>query len=175
MKFYPIPGNPLYEVSRCGSVKRVAIDSIRRGDSAWRRFGEVILSPQTMKTGYIAVMMPKNGNKTMMYVHRLVATTFIKNPENKEQVNHKDGNKRNNCVKNLEWVTRQENMNHAVGLGLHPTGERIGSSKLTATEVIKIRSLAANGLLTNSEIGEMFGVARLTVSDAVRRITWKHI
>lgn len=64
-------------------------------------------------------------------VHRMVAETFISNPENKPEINHKDGNRLNNNVENLEWNTRQENMNHAVETGLinNPFGKESRNSK----------------------------------------------
>lgn len=64
--------------------------------------------------GYLTVKMDRpNLPRKNMFVHRAVAETFIPNPENKSQVNHKDGNKANNCVENLEWVTPAENQRHA--------------------------------------------------------------
>lgn len=63
--------------------------------------------------GYLKLNLIKNGKKSGYLVHRLVATAFIKNPQNKPFVNHKNGNKLDNSVDNLEWCTAYENMQHA--------------------------------------------------------------
>lgn len=70
-----------------------------------------ILKPEYSNKGYACVILRKNGNNYKFRVHRLVADLFIPNPENKSEVNHKDENKSNNEVSNLEWCTRKENMN----------------------------------------------------------------
>jgi len=96
-----------YYVSDTGIVKR-------RG-----RF----LLPIINKKGY-EVVYPSSPNvegyKTSVMIHRLVAEAFIPNPDNKPQVNHKDGNKRNNHATNLEWVTNTENHTHKIENGLSP-------------------------------------------------------
>ena len=71
------------------------------------------------KNGYLSynLTMP-DGTMKRLYAHRLVATAFIENPLNKKEVNHIDGNKINNCVENLEWVTSKENKKHAIEVGL---------------------------------------------------------
>lgn len=73
------------------------------------------------KQGYLCTRMKDlNGKSHCLYIHRLVAETFIPNPENKPTVNHKDGNKHNNNVKNLEWCTFSENNKHAIENHLRP-------------------------------------------------------
>lgn len=76
-------------------------------------------------SGYLTVSVgDKLSGDSLYLVHRLVAETFIEKPSNKDYVNHKDGDKLNNCVDNLEWCTRSENMQHAFSTGLRKT-ERI--------------------------------------------------
>ena len=71
------------------------------------------IKPSIGSKGYFQVCLTVDGKKRTVKVHRIVAETFIPNPEGKPQVNHIDGNKRNNCVENLEWCTNSENQIHS--------------------------------------------------------------
>lgn len=71
------------------------------------------------KDGYLRLNLIIDRKRKTVHVHTLVAELFIPNTENKPQVNHKDGNKKNNCVENLEWCTARENISHAHRAGLH--------------------------------------------------------
>src|SRR5690606_13275621 len=83
----------------------------------------------------------RKGKAGCLKIHREVATAFVENPENKPYVNHKDGNKRNNKVENLEWVTASENVNHAYAIGLIDTvkGQDKQNSVLKDEDVYYIR------------------------------------
>ena len=74
--------------------------------------------PRINKYGYLVLTLSKDGKAKTHQLHRVVASAFVDNPFNKEQINHKDGNKENNKVSNLEWVTSEENINHAIKTGL---------------------------------------------------------
>lgn len=88
-----------YEVSNMGRIR-----SLRTGN---------IIKQRANSLGYLSVSLKKDRKSKEYRVNRLVALTFLDNPENKPEVNHKDGNKKNNCITNLEWVTHKENMIHA--------------------------------------------------------------
>lgn len=79
----------------------------------WSYRRQKFLSPSKSKRGYLHIVLYKNKKRYDYRIHRLVAMTFLDNPENKEQVNHIDGNKINNYLSNLEWVTPEENIQHA--------------------------------------------------------------
>lgn len=103
-----------YAVSNKGRVKSLARDVSNHTGIIHKP--ERILKQQTDRKGYARVSLGKRKN---LAVHRLVAKAFIPNPQNKPQVNHIDGNKKNNCVENLEWCNNQENQIHAVRTGLN--------------------------------------------------------
>jgi len=98
---------------------------------------EKIMKPQTNTRGYLSIGLMINGKQRMQKIHRLVANAFIANPENKPQVNHIDANKLNNCISNLEWVTQQENIQHAYKNGLFES-QRLALSKARSKPVIDI-------------------------------------
>ena len=84
---------------------------------------------QCYMRGYCRVKLYKNAQPKVFSVHRLVADAFLPNAQNKSQVNHKDGNKGNNTVSNLEWVTQSENQIHAYRTGLNTTAFAIAARK----------------------------------------------
>lgn len=105
----------LYQVSSMGNVKSLE-RQVRANTCGIRTLREKILSDCMNKSGYNLVVLCKNGKRINKMIHRLVAEAFIPNPNNVSEVNHKDENKRNNCVSNLEWCDRIYNANYGTGV-----------------------------------------------------------
>lgn len=172
-KWKPVVGyEGLYEVSSNGSVKsidRVLIDRIGRE----KLFKGRILSTHLDRYGYPICKLWRDGKGKNYTVHRLVALSFLGNENNKPQVNHIDGNKINNSIDNLEWVTNSENDIHAYDLGLRSTrkGVDCNFTKLTEEKVLSIRSMKEKGI-TQNNIARIFNISDGNVSQIVNRKRW---
>lgn len=133
-----------------------------------------VLKTHKMSKGYVSVSLHKEGDHQQRTVHRLVAEAFIPNPEQKPQVNHKDGNKDNNHASNLEWATNSENQLHCCYvLGKMPSAENLANMRAKAFEVNRKPVLCVEtGLVYESvrAAAKAVGVSRFAVSNVVRGI-----
>lgn len=173
-----INGYENYKISNTGRV----INIVRNKE----------LKPCIGGAGYAVITLSKH-NKTKTYnIHRLVAEHFLDEPteeqikwafgtkRGKVHVNHKDGNKTNNHVDNLEWCTTQENTKHAYNMGLSTPvppenkGSTNGQSKLTEDKVLEIRKLFKDGTRQH-ELAKMYNIDSSLISRIVNRKRWKHI
>ena len=143
----------LYQVSTCGNIK--SLPKIRRNGTGTYVQKERLLKPSNTSTGYKKVELCKDGKRKGFKVHRLVAIAFIPNPDNKPEVNHIDGNKINNNIDNLEWVTSSENTIHAYETGL--------SSNKKELDEAKVVELYNNGT-SKEEIAKMFDVSNIVIA-----------
>lgn len=116
-------------------------------------------------------------NGVIEKVHRLVALAFHPNPHNKPQVNHKNGNKRDNQPLNLEWATHAENLKHAgeTGLMAHLPGEENGFAKLTEDKVREIFELRKNRSMTQRAVAKLYGISQAHVWRIAHRHVWAHL
>jgi len=126
--------------------------------------------------GYVQLVIYSNKIKKRIKLHRVIALAFIENPEHKLCINHKNGNKLDNRVENLEWCTHSENIIHAYKTGLWKpvNGERQGSSKLKEADVIKIKELLKTKL-SQEEIASGFNINRKVISLIKNNMAWKHV
>jgi hypothetical protein len=150
-----VPGyENLYMVSSLGRVMSVPCEQVR-GTHPYAKPG-IEVTDHDNGRGYRVLSLYKNGVQKQYTVHRLVASAFIPNPEGKREVNHKDGNKANNAVPNLEWVTASENMVHADKV-LHVTNK---NRTLSEEQVIAIRE----DTRTEKEIAEDYGMTQSSIN-----------
>lgn len=147
-----------YLVDEFGNVYTVR----RRGTSGG------ILPQRKNSTGYMRVDLQRGKTKHSVFVHRLVADAFIPKIDGKNVVNHKDGNKLNNHVSNLEWCTHAENIQHAYANGLvgdlhHACGEKHHGSKLSDDDVISIYKEYRATHKSSLKIAKQYEVSKRTV------------
>jgi hypothetical protein len=148
-----------YQVSNLGNVK--SFDrKVWNGCTFYDKPGRIL---KPIRVGeYLGVQLSHNARTKKFYVHRLVATAFLEKSENRNVVNHKDGDKFNNTVENLEWCTARENNDHATNHGLRGTyGEDNPVTKYSNETVIKMRTDYETGLYTQADIARKYGVSKM--------------
>jgi hypothetical protein len=144
-----------YEVSNLGQVRRAA--------AGRRTHTGRLLKPTLLRIGYYKVSPVLNGKNRQLYIHRLVAEAFLGSCPDGAEVNHIDGDKTNNRLDNLEYVSHLGNMRHARRLDLLIRGERHGQSKLSDEQAQQIRDARAAGE-SGASVARRFGIAQSTVS-----------
>ena len=154
-----------YKISTRGRIKSFHKGTVR------------IMNLQVTKDGYLRVELHGDGKKRRTQVHILVAETFIPNPEGKPQVNHIDGNKSNNCVENLEWVTASENIRHSVRTGLQRSGCDRPGATLTAEQVRYLRKKYKphDNQFGLNAFAERFGVSSTTIQKALSGKRYRNV
>lgn len=160
----PVPGyEGIYMVSNFGNVISV---SLRKNSQPFKP-----LKLSLCNSGYYKVTLRKNGESSNVMVHRIVAIAFIPNPKHKDQVNHKDGDKLNNMVDNLEWVTRSENQLHASRV--------LGKKHRGSEHSVKINSGIARQIYeesgTNVSLASKYGISDAMVGRIKRGEAWRSV
>ena len=141
----------LYEVSSMGRVR--SVERIVWNGRGYRTVQEKILKPKKAKGGYLQVHLNKDGKDKLYLVHRLVAIAFISNPDNLPQVNHKDENKENNCVSNLEWCSHEYNNNY--GSRTQKTSKPVIAIDKVSGLIIKFPSIMEASRVTGVSCGNI--------------------
>lgn len=155
----------LYQVSNSGRVKSLA----KKAGHSNRN--ERVLKIHTGTKKYQHVVLYSNNKAKCMWLHRLVAQAFIPNPENKPQVNHKNGVKTDNHVENLEWVNSSENIKHAFKHGL------LKPSNSKQVLCVELNKTFESALLASKH----FNMSRNAINQAIRRnhkchgYTWRYV
>ena len=156
-----------YQVSSLGRIK-----SLPRTNVCTTKF--LTRSPN-VRDRYIYCALSKKGKPQKLKVHRMVAEAFIPNPENKKFVDHIAGNKNDNRLCALRWVTFQENIDFAWQTGIYNSiGSNHPQAKLTEGKVREIKKLQIQGV-TGRQIADMYGVNFSTISDIKQGRCWGHI
>lgn len=159
----------MYQVSSLGRVKSLS----RRCSTHWgtRLVPEKLLCPNVKEAGYLCLDLHKDGKSKEFSIHRLVAQAFIPNPNNLPEVNHKDGDKQNNCVDNLEWCTNLDNVRHAIQNGLISRAQlshfqKCGTSAVSKKVICLNTSMVFDSL---NAAGRYFNVSSSTIFNIINK------
>lgn len=166
-----------YEISNTGRIKSLAKFIVNTGNFAGGfhkklHYKEFFVA----KDGYCITKLCRDGKCLNRKIHRLVAQAFIPNPLNLPQVNHIDGNKENNNVSNLEWCTREFNIQHAFATGLmtnnHLKGSNNPAAKINEEIVKEIRYLYDNKLMRYTDLLKKFNISADILKRVIKRKGW---
>lgn len=172
MRWKPIPGFAgIYEISETGEIVRIATHG--QQPKAIRR---IVRSYK--KNGYLAITIQFHQKRERLYVHRLMYETFRSPIPSGLEINHRDGNRENNRLDNLELVTRSDNMLHCFR-ELNPSLNRVRGTqhhkaKLTPHDVKNIVKLSRTGT-SQREIAQMYGVSKNAIRLILKGKNWKHV
>ena len=168
----------IYSINNLGEIKSLR-RVIHKSDGTIQTYKERILKSYISSNGYPSVSLTKNSKTIMHNIHKLLAISFFNEDyiKNNLVVNHKDGNKLNNCLDNLEIVTYSDNMLHALNNNLNKNrGINHKQAKLTITQVIEIkRKLKSYKYGMIKELSNKYNVSFYTIHGIKTNKTWKHI
>lgn len=164
----------IYQASTLGNIRSIGFTqeiNNQWGSTSVRHKKGRVLKQHINTPGYYSVQVSKDRITKRIMTHRLVAITFIPNPENKREVNHKDSNKLNNRLDNLEWVTPKENNQHYILLGRKrtPLGMDTHNAVLTE-EIVKEIYLST---LTPKKLSEKLNINKSTISSVKQGVNWR--
>lgn len=163
----------LYQVSNAGRVKRIEGKRVF-SDGRVRHYSEAIVSP-TKPDPYPRIMLHAGTRKRTTRVHQLVMEAFVGSPPSGMEVNHKNGDKADNRLDNLEYITHPDNVKHYNEvLGRGNQGSRHGMSKTNEDTVRKIRQLHKDGV-SRHEIARLLGMGVSWVWKIASGKSWKHV
>lgn len=168
IEWRPIPEWPEYEASSDGQVRRVMLKRGTRGAQ------HLMARSTAVWGGYPFVSLTRDYRSVGHYVHRLVAAAFLGPCPEGMEVNHKDSNRQNNHVDNLEYVTRAENMLHAYRVGgrIQRYGEQSPNSRLTTAQAFEIWQLRQSGIGVR-ELGRRYAISPRVISKIQSGTAWK--